>query len=90
MPGQPDLSAGCAPDSEGCRDTEEGGIREGSLEGAAFVLGFYSDPASSPRLLPFPSPGREAPDAPTSGQGLLGNYFRLPSPRWALRAEGRR
>lgn len=88
--GQPELSTGCAPDSAGCGDTEEGGIWEGFLEGAAFDLGLYSDPAPLPRPLPFPSPGREAPDAPTSGQGPLGNDFHLPSPRWALRAEGKR
>lgn len=85
--GQPELSAGHAPDHEGCRDTEEGEIRKGFLEEAAFDLGLYSDPASSPRPLSSPSPRKEAPDASTSGQGLLGKDFCLPSPRWALRAK---
>lgn len=35
---QPGLSAGCAPDIKGCKDAEEGGVKEGFLEMAAFDL----------------------------------------------------
>lgn len=60
--GQPGLSAGCAPDIEGCRDAEEGRVREGFLEAAAFDL------ACALTLLPaqslFPQPQERGSKCP--------------------------
>lgn len=83
--GQPERRA--CPDSERCSGAEEGAITEGFLEGAAFNVGLCSDHASSSRPPSFLRSGKEAPDAHTSGQGLLGNDFCLLGPRWALRVK---